>query len=342
MSGRNRRAFTLIELLVVIAIIAVLIALLLPAVQSAREAARRSQCVNNLKQIGLAVQNYESTNGTLAPTGLSPNPAGAAFDAHFSMKLRLLPFFEQAPLYNACNIILSSYVDSARMENWTVGHTRVAAYLCPSDSNDGWDDQVAANYANNLGRNRYYNDWASDGPSWWLGTDGGLNKVVTLAKIVDGTSNTAIFSEVLKGSGKSIGSGSKDGRHMLYQATGVGIRDFATDPNNNFLLFQACRNKGTNRVWDYKGERWIQGDAARGGGYHHIATPNQKSCALDGNTGPNRNGDSIIAPSSNHSGGVNVLFLDGSVRFIKDSINYQSWLAIGTRDGGEVVSADAF
>ncbi len=342
MSGYMRRAFTLIELLVVIAIIAVLIALLLPAVQSAREAARRSQCVNNLKQIGLAVQNYEASQGALAPTGLSPNPGTAETDAHFSMKLRLLPFFEQQALYDSCNIYMSSYVDAGRMWNWTVGHTRVAALSCPSDSNAGWDDQVAASYANNLGRNRYYNGWATDGPSYWLGTDGGLNKVVTLSSIADGTSNTAIFSEVLKGTGNSIGTGSKDGRHMLYRADSLGIRDFADQANNNFLLFQACRNRGTIRTWDYKGERWIQGDAARGGGYHHIATPNQKSCALDGNTGPNRNADSIISASSNHAGGVNVLLLDGSVRFIKDSIDYQSWLALGTRAGGEVISSDAF
>ncbi|WP_165251032.1 DUF1559 domain-containing protein [Paludisphaera soli] len=341
MPCQRRRGFTLIELLVVIAIIAVLIALLLPAVQSAREAARRSQCVNNLKQIGLAVLNYESSNGALAPTGLSPWPGSDARDSHFSMKLRILPFMEQQSLYSACNMNLAAYVDGNRMENWTVGHTRVAGLLCPSDQNDGWDDQVAASYANNLGTNRYYNDWASDGPSWWLGTDGGLNKMVTLSKIVDGTSNTAIFSEVLKGTGKGIGSGSKDGRHMLYQAPNLGIRNFAGEVDANFKLFQACRSQGTVRIWDYKGERWIQGDAARGGGYHHIATPNQKSCALDGNTGPNRNADSIIAPSSNHAGGVNMLFLDGSVRFVKDSINYQTWTALGTRDGGEVVSSDS-
>ena len=340
MFGRNRRAFTLIELLVVIAIIAVLIALLLPAVQSAREAARRSQCVNNLKQLGLAVQNYESTNGALAPTGFSPWPGSDIRDAHFSMKLRLLPFFEQAAVYNACNVVLAAYVADGRMENWTVGHTRIAGYNCPSDSQEGWPDQVAASYANNLGRNRFYNNWVTDGPSWWLGSDGGLNRTVTLAMITDGTSGTAIFSEVLKGSGNSIGTGSRDGRHMLYATDGVGIRDFADQPNNNFLLFQACRNRGTTRIWDYKGERWIQGDAGRGGGYHHIATPNQKSCALDGNTTPNRNGDSIIAASSNHPGGVNVLFLDGSVRFVKDSVAYQTWLAIGTRDGGEIVSGD--
>ncbi|MDG3004452.1 DUF1559 family PulG-like putative transporter [Paludisphaera mucosa] len=341
MSHEKRRAFTLIELLVVIAIIAVLIALLLPAVQSAREAARRSQCVNNLKQLGLAVENYEGSNGALPPTGLSPWPGSDVLDAHFSMKLRILPFMEQQALFNACNIVLSSYVDTGRTENWTVGHTRVAGLVCPSDQNDGWDDQVAASYANNLGRNRYYNDWASDGPSWWLGSDGGLNKIVTLAKIVDGTSTTAIFSEVLKGTGRGIGSGSRDGRHMLYQAPNLGIRDFAGDVDANFKLFQACRNQGTVRAWDYKGERWIQGDAARGGGYHHIATPNQKSCALDGNWGPNRNADSIIAPSSNHNGGVNMLFLDGSVKFIKDSINYQTWAALGTREGGEVISGDS-
>jgi len=343
---KERRGFTLIELLVVIAIIAVLIALLLPAVQAAREAARRSQCVNNLKQLGLAVLNYESTNACLPPTSNYTIVNG--INNRFSMKFRLLPFIEQSALYNAANIVLASYIDTSAnaLPNTTVSRTEVAAFLCPSDENVGHVTEKSTSYPNNLGLNRFYNGWEPDGPAWELGLDSNMCRVTKLSGVTDGTSNTAIFSEFVKGNGRAISTTSKDGRHMYYQST-AGIRDYATDPivagqpTPNQKLAQACRNTGTTRIWDYKGERWIHGDPGRGGGYHHILTPNQKSCSFDGNTGPNSNGDSAVTASSNHSGGVNVCFLDGSVKFIKDSVSYATWHAIATRGGGEVLSSDS-
>jgi prepilin-type N-terminal cleavage/methylation domain-containing protein/prepilin-type processing-associated H-X9-DG protein len=339
-SSPRPSGFTLIELLVVIAIIGVLIALLLPAVQSAREAARRSQCTNNLKQIGLAVANYESANQALPPSGLYGIPAGSQ-DANFSMKVRLLPFMEQQSLYNALNLNLRSYIDLANalsVPNSTVGYTYVATFNCPSDTNVGHLDNKPTNYPNNLGLNRYHNGWECQGPAYYLGTDANLKRVVTIASVSDGTSNTAMFSETIKGNGRGIGTGSKDGRHMVYTMP-TTRESFPNDPDAQIKLAAACRNEGTTFIWDYKGERWIHGNSGRGGGYHHIQTPNQKSCFF--NNASIHATDNIVTASSNHNGGVNVLFLDGTVRFIKDSVSVATWHAIATKNFGEAVSSDA-
>src|SRR5690242_10986031 len=152
----RRRAFTLIELLVVIAIIAVLIALLLPAVQAAREAARRAQCVNNLKQVGLALHNYHSTNDAFPPGALTVLDAGTktlvqlqSFSAHF----RMLPGMEQQAIYNSANFSISAYMDSAvgiEAANSTASLARISSFLCPSDSPPGWQIAASGAFYNNL------------------------------------------------------------------------------------------------------------------------------------------------------------------------------------------------
>jgi prepilin-type N-terminal cleavage/methylation domain-containing protein/prepilin-type processing-associated H-X9-DG protein len=338
---RMRKGFTLIELLVVIAIIGVLIGLLLPAVQSAREAARRSQCTNNLKQLGLALHNYVSTNESLPPGGeVNSNPYAGVWTAgpqNFCMKARLLPFMEQGPIYNAINFNVSAiwngnqYVIDGIAINSTARRNKIATFLCPSDPNTpgGGDPQVyCSNYANNQGLNRYNNSWYSNGPTYFQGDDGGLNKLRTFASITDGLSNTAMFSEWVKGQG----SNTRGGLNMTYSGPGVtGIPQ--GDPDANYKLSMAC-NASNNFSWDFKGEIWIMDDSGRGGGYYHITGPNRKSCDLG-------RYDSLIGASSNHPGGVNVCMLDGSVKFIKSSINIRTWHALATIDYGEVISADA-
>src|SRR4051794_38631224 len=167
----KRRGFTLIELLVVIAIIAVLIALLLPAVQAAREAARRSQCVNNLKQLGLAIQNYNDTNGCLPPTDTAAVFNSATANANdFGMKVRILPYLEQGPLYNAFNQSFQYNL----VQNGTVSATTVNTFLCPSDGttvNRGMSNYTGhnfgdCNYGNNIGTSLSFNGGQIDGPAY--------------------------------------------------------------------------------------------------------------------------------------------------------------------------------
>jgi len=350
----QRRGFTLIELLVVIAIIAVLIALLLPAVQAAREAARRSQCTNNLKQLGLAVHNYESTNQVLPPSGAWCGPQ------RFSMKARLLPFMEATAIYNAFNFAVGPYhwdtgtyntgdcfgntvtfsYGMGQAINATAGSTNINTFLCPSDANPGNSGtngiagtaypRAVGNYPNNGGTERRYTGNKINGPSWFLGNHADVSVRVTLAAVTDGTSGTAIFSEWIKGrSGQNF-----PGLNALWTSpTGLGANATAVDPNK--ADSNACQSS-TTIAWDYKGEYWNQQDAGRGGTYFHINPPNTKSCSYGG-----WGYDGQVSASSNHSGGVNVLMLDGTVRFIKSSINYQVWRAIATRDQGEVVSADS-
>ncbi|MGE3818758.1 MAG: DUF1559 domain-containing protein [Isosphaeraceae bacterium] len=328
---RDRRAFTLIELLVVIAIIAVLIALLLPAVQSAREAARRSQCVNNLKQLGLGIANYHDVNLALPPTSDYNNFPDMA------MKPRLLPFMEQTAALNAVNYSLSM----RDVSNWTISVIKLSVFVCPSDPN-----QPAANstlngvtavggshsYPNNLGTFYRRAGGRLDGPAHQMsvpnGSRGGL---VTIASITDGTTNTAMFSEWVRGTGTSA---SPDGKHWVYRAS---------IPENNTLslaqISAACQS-ATTRAEARKGNLWLDHNTPRGGGYSHVNTPNKKGCWFADASASKFH--TLVGASSFHPGGVNVSFLDGSVRFVKDTVSPTVWWAIATYNGGEIVSADSF
>ena len=347
----KRRGFTLIELLVVIAIIGVLIALLLPAVQSARESARRAQCTNNLKQLGLAIHNYVSTNDALPPGGqvrsniyAAPNgPGWVDGPQNFSMKCRLLPFMEQGTLYNAMNFSVSAIwnqgdgiarpVDGFYI-NQTARPTKVAFFTCPSDTNvpGGSDPQgIGVSYPNNCGLNRYNNNWQSVGPTYYQGNDNGLCRTLNFASITDGQTNTVMFSEYVKGRGNN----NTDGLHQAYTLTVTTLPQGYNNADN--ALAQIC-DQVKSRQWDFKGEVWMIQDNGRGGGFCMTQTPNRKACVDPGVSGV----DNLIGASSKHPGGVNCLMVDGSVRFVKSTVNIDTWHALASIAGGEVINGDGF
>jgi prepilin-type N-terminal cleavage/methylation domain-containing protein/prepilin-type processing-associated H-X9-DG protein len=362
MHRAKRLGFTLIELLVVIAIIAVLIALLLPAVQAAREAARRSQCVNNLKQIGLAIHNYISSNDTIPPAGswtgsvaataaagYNPTPGGGPVanvggtgSLNSGMKVRLLPFMEQQALYSTFNYSWPDYnskSDSTVQGNQTLIWTKLSVFLCPSDTNPGDVKNTfngltsgCSNYPNNMGIEPNYTGGRLNGPSWYLGSDPNVGNRLTLAAVTDGTSNTVIFSEWVKGNSGA----NRPGLGAIYDGgsmTGNAGINSQTDVTT-------C-NATTKITWDFKGQFWSCQDTGRGGGFWFIMPPNKHACVAGTGTNIDYNHmGSLVGPSSFHSGGSNMLFLDGSVKFIKESIAPQPYYGIATVAGGEVVSAD--
>jgi prepilin-type N-terminal cleavage/methylation domain-containing protein/prepilin-type processing-associated H-X9-DG protein len=319
----KRRGFTLIELLVVIAIIGVLIALLLPAVQAAREAARRSQCVNNLKQIGIALHNYHDVNNEIPPNSNANKP-------DWSMKARLLPFLEQRALFNALNV---SFNNSDTPDvNSTVRVTKVNVFVCPSDGNLPSTTDGITSYPNCIGVIRI-NAIVVDGPADKMGqTSDGPD--ITFATITDGLSTTMIFSEWIMGK-------INESRPGLWQVYNSGIAEAGGTTPDQYQ--QAClaayQSNPFGTVFTQKGKDWLYGACGWGGCYSHIMTPNQPGCWYG--TGANTD-HTIIGASSNHTGGVNCLMLDGSVKFIKASISKTTWRALATKDGGEVISADSY
>jgi prepilin-type N-terminal cleavage/methylation domain-containing protein/prepilin-type processing-associated H-X9-DG protein len=336
----GRRGFTLIELLVVISIIAVLVALLLPAAQAAREAARRMQCTNGMKQIGLAMHNYHSAFDSFPPTGgidRNGNTTGSGLVPQTaSIHMRLLNYLEHVDVYNAYNFKLGDVLNNVAVaDNTTVISTSIAGYLCPSDANPGNNGTLAGgfgtkvtcvNYAPNAGTNRRNCGGAVNGISWWLGGNASYGGLTTLAACIDGTSNTAGFSEWVKGKSGAM----SPGPNLVYSIANYANGGAQGDIN-------AC-TASTTPLWDFKGEYWTLQDTGRGGPYYHVMPPNKKACAV---ACPFGNADSFIGPSSMHPGGVNLLLMDGSVRFVKDGISPTVWVGLGSRAGGEVIGADS-
>lgn len=356
--SRSRSGFTLIELLVVIAIIAVLISLLLPAVQSAREAARRAQCTNNLKQIGLAVHNYESVNGCLPPSVLFPSP----FDSWGwgpAGHLAILQYVEQGAAYNSYNSGMVHPNASGNMfysKNTTTFNTQIASMLCPSDP--VMVRVSLSSYVGNSGGNfavtGYSGTWVPSRASWPEGSPspGRNTNTIGFRDVIDGTSNTALFSEKLTahnnvGSVFASDANPNNVRRVWFGVSNMGRTVTSQTPAAIAQMLGECRAlAGTVAATGNASEAsgWFRAYPAYAnyGVYHHTGTPNSRNCGANFIATWGQDFWGTSNASSLHPGGVNVCMTDGSVRFIKDTINQGTWAALGTRQGAEVLSADSY
>jgi len=277
------------------------------------------------------------------------------------MKARILPFLEQAALYNTLNQSFFSCCKTNPAVNTTTIGVTVNGFLCPSDGNDpnfttpGTPAVKAGstNYANNIGLCLSLNGNTFDGPAYRIGTPSSGGPTVTLASIKDGTSNTAMWSEWIKGKNTPT----KPGIQSVWTST-LTYSNSATSPSPANLpgglqptlqaVATACQpSMTTSATWDQKGAMWANDMCGSGGGYSHLLAPNKPGCFFAQYTGtqygatPGNDDITIIGAQSNHSGGVNVGMLDGSVKFVKSSVSLQTWGSIATKDGGEIVDASS-
>jgi prepilin-type processing-associated H-X9-DG protein len=328
----------------VIAIIAILIGLLVPAVQKVREAAARIQCQNNLKQCSLGMHDLHGAYQAF-PSGKGPSYAGAAKYARWGQMAYLLPFIEQDNLYQSIDFtnppstpgmggivnFMPAYT-SPSAANDMACRTLVKTYICPSDTANAlgnWPGQC--NYLGNMGTT-YMCDVSEQNPSTLdpgARADGifyFLSKI-RFADITDGTSNTAMFSEKLRG------QGAPNPRTDMY---------IMPSQNSIDTTYAACNATDTSTatpLTSKQGYSWVMGEMCCST-YNHVSTPNTLSCASTPFPGNMANMAMQVSASSRHTNGVNVALCDGSVRFVSNSISLATWRALGSRDRGEVLGPD--
>lgn len=346
MSRRTRTAFTLVELLVVIAIIGILIALLLPAVQSAREAARRSQCNNNLKQLGVALQNYQDATKHLPPLCTGPSSSQSIL----SWAVFLTPYFEQPQIYNQIfsgmpGATVNGTTYNAISPNnppvpWTGGIMPYAAELpalqCPSDVKCSWQGIGRTNYKACVGTTTI--NAQNNNPNPPNNGIFGQNMTASLADIIDGTSHTVALAEMNQGNPSYLFEVISNRAGNVTASMNTMNGNYNTGYTNCMALvngtYYVTGTVNCNSVngWGAPGSRWVDGRFYYAG-FNTVIPPNGASCqssTTDSDWG-------IYTASSRHRGGALVSMADGSVRFISESADVVAWQALGTKNGSEAI-----
>lgn len=346
---RSLPGFTLVELLVVIAIIGILVALLLPAIQAAREAARRTQCVNNLKQIMVAMHNYHDSYKTFPISTTWGNNFGGAY--YFSDKVAMLPYLELTGQYQAINPNEGSYAPGWSGQNPEAFSGRLPVFNCPSNANTLQGGVSNHTYSINQGTSHHPPHTGSGRPSagqgghngigWFVdstgyfqdGSGGRNDPAVTMGSVKDGTSNTAAYSEFVIEQWYG-NAPAEDPSKLRAQVFNWAYGSSTAEVRQACLNQTALNDAGGGRV--VRGVSWSCAWMAFGGAYSHTMMPNEKSChSFEGDW----YGSNVLAASSEHPGGVNVGMTDGSVTFKAQDVDPEVWWGLGTRNGGEAIQS---